>query len=53
MNPKNTDDKCFQYAATVALNYGEIESHPERVSSIKPFIGKYNWEEINCSSKNR
>ena len=53
MNPKNTDDKCFQYAATVALNYGEIESHPERVSSIKPFIGKYNWEEINYSSKNR
>ena len=51
MNPKNTHDKCFQYAATVALNYGEIESHPERVSSIKPFIGKYNWEEINYSSK--
>ena len=20
-NPKNTDDECFQYAATVALNY--------------------------------
>ena len=24
INPKNTDDKCFQYAVTVALNYGEI-----------------------------
>ena len=24
INPKNTDDKCFQYAATVALNYEEI-----------------------------
>ena len=34
INPKNTDDKCFQYAATVALNYEEVESHPERVSSI-------------------
>ena len=21
INPKNEDDKCFQYAATVALNY--------------------------------
>ena len=21
VNPKNEDDKCFQYAATVALNY--------------------------------
>ena len=30
INPKNTGDKCFQYAATVALSYKEIESHPER-----------------------
>ena len=21
INPKNNDDKCFQYALTVALNY--------------------------------
>ena len=35
---KNVDDKCFQCAVTVALNYEEIESHPERVSNIKPFI---------------
>ena len=31
INPKNEDDKCFQYAVMVALNYGQIESHPERV----------------------
>ena len=37
INLKNTDDKCFQYTATVALNYEEIESHPERVSSIKSY----------------
>ena len=24
INPKDTDDKCFQYAATVALNYEDI-----------------------------
>ena len=42
INSKNTDDKCFQYAATVALNYEEIESNPERVLSIKPFINKCN-----------
>ena len=29
-NPKNKDDKCFQYAVTVALNCEEIESHPEK-----------------------
>ena len=27
INLKNKDEKCFQYAVTVALNYGEIESH--------------------------
>ena len=31
INLKNTDDKCFPYAATAALNYAEIEPHPERV----------------------
>ena len=31
INPKNTDDKCFQYVVTIALNYEETESHPERV----------------------
>ena len=46
MNPKSKDDKCFQYALTVALNYEQIKSHPERISSIKPFIDQYNWKEI-------
>ena len=40
INPKNINDKCFQYATTVALNYEEIKSNPERVSNIKPFINK-------------
>ena len=35
----------------VALNYGEVESHPERVSNIEPFISKYKWERINHFSK--
>ena len=25
INPKNTDGKCFQYAATVAINYEKIK----------------------------
>ena len=41
---KNNDDKCFQYALTVALNYEQINSHPERISSIKPFTDQYNWK---------
>ena len=34
INRKNTDTKCFQFAATVALIYDEFESHPKRVSNI-------------------
>ena len=34
INSKNTDDKCFQYTAIVALNYEEIKQNPERVSNI-------------------
>ena len=45
------DDKFFKYAATIALNYEEIESHLGKFYSIKPLINKYNWEEINYPSK--
>ena len=46
INPKNKDNKCFQYSITVALNHQNIENHPERISNIKPFIDQYNWEGI-------
>ena len=51
INPKNQDDKRFQYAATIALNYEETESHPERFSDIKRFLNKYKWEGIYYFSK--
>ena len=31
INPKNEDDKHFQYTATVTLNYKEIKWNSERV----------------------
>ena len=46
INPKNKDNKCFQYSITVALNHQKIESHPERISNIRPHIDQYNWEGI-------
>ena len=49
-NPKNTGNKRFQYAVTVALNYEKIESHAEIVSNIEPFMNKYNWEKANHPS---
>ena len=51
INPKCKDDKFFQYPITVALNYGETVSNPERVSNIKPYINKYKWKWINYPSK--
>ena len=50
INPKNNDDECFQYAVTLALNLDKIKKDPQRVSKIKPFIGKYNWEDIDFPS---
>ena len=50
INPKNNDDKCFQYAVTLALNLDKIKKDPQRVSKIKPFIEKYNWEDIDFPS---
>ena len=34
INPKKNDDKYFQYALTVALNYQKIKNNPERKSTI-------------------
>ena len=50
INPKNKDNKCFQYSITVALNHQSIENHPKRISSIKPFIDQYNWEGMDFPS---
>ena len=36
----------FQNALDDALNYQTIETHPERISKLKPYINKYNWEGI-------
>ena len=44
------DNKCFQYAVTVAFNHEEIGKNPERITKIKPFINKYKWEGINFPS---
>ena len=48
INPQNKkDDRCFQYAVTVALNHEKIKNNPERISKIKYFIDQYNWNEID------
>ena len=39
------------YAVTVTLNYEEIKKDPKRITKIKPFMNKYNWEGINYPSE--
>ena len=50
INPKNNDYKCFQYAVTVLLNHDKINRDLQRVSKIKPFIDRYNWNDIDFPS---
>ena len=53
INPKNNDDKCFQYALTVALKYEKIKKDHQRISKIKPFIDQYNWKDIDFPSHSK
>ena len=54
INPQNKkDDRCFQYAVTVALNHEQVKDHPERISKIKPFIDQYNWKKIDFPSQSK
>ena len=40
------DNKSFQYAV---FNYKEMKQDLQRITMIKSFIKKYNWEGINYS----
>ena len=40
-------DNDFRNALNDALNYQNIETHPERISKLKPYINKYNWKGID------
>ena len=53
INPKNNDDKCFQYALTVAYLMQQIQNNPERILKIKSFIDQYNWKDIDVSSRRK
>ena len=39
-------DNDFKNALNDALSYQTIETHPERISKLKPYINIYNWEGI-------
>ena len=53
INPKNNNDKRFQYAVTLALNLDNIEKNSQRISKIKPIIDQYNWKDIDFPPTNK
>ena len=54
INPKNTkDNNCFQYAIIAALNYQNMDHHPERISKLQPFINNYDWKDIEFPSHSK
>ena len=46
-NNNNSNNNDFQNALNDALNYQTIEKDPERISKLKHYINKYNWEGID------
>ena len=50
-NPKNNDNKCFQYVITVTLNRKIIGEDIPRILEIKSFINNYNWKERHFQSE--
>ena len=44
-------DNNFQNPLDDALNYQNIETHPERISKLKPYINRYNWEGIEFPAR--
>ena len=51
INQKNYNNKCFQYVATVTLNHEDIKRDQKRISKVKCFINKYNWNGITYTWK--
>ena len=39
--------------ATLALNFNNINNHPEKISKIRPFIDQHNWKDIDFPPTNK
>ncbi|XP_057308208.1 uncharacterized protein LOC130646086 [Hydractinia symbiolongicarpus] len=48
INPKNEeDDECFRWAVLAALYHDKIDNHPERISILKKYEDKCNWNGLS------
>ena len=52
-NSINNDDKCFQYAAILAINLDKIRKNSQIIYKIKLFIDQYNWKDTDFPSTSK
>ena len=52
-NNDNNNNNNFQNDLDDSLNYQTIEKDPQRISKLKPYINKYNWEGINFPARSK
>ena len=54
INPKNTkDDYCFAYSIVASIYNNETDHNPDRITKLKPFIKKYDWNGINFPTEQK
>ena len=53
INNNNNNNNNFQSVLDDALNYQIIESDPQTISKLKPYINNYNWKKDKFSSRIR
>ena len=46
INPHHQDQECFKWAVIAASRWGEIDSHPERISNLKKYELDFDWSGI-------
>ena len=53
IDPKSDDDRYFQYATTIPLNFYEIKKDPQRVSNIINYLSKgRDWKDLKEKKNN-
>ena len=43
ISPKSSDIDSFKYSISISLHYYDISYHPERISKLRVFENKYNF----------
>ena len=46
ISPKSSDIDSFKYSISISLHYYDISYHPERISKLRVFESKYNFNNI-------